>query len=724
MTPSAHESLQGSIERVTFHNSDSGFCVLKVVVAGKKDLVTVVGSSISVTAGEYLQCKGAWQHDKNHGMQFKATQVNIIQPSSLEGIEKYLGSCLIKGVGPGYAKRLVAAFGIDVFKIIDEYPERLKELSGLGEKRILRILESWSDQKNIRKLVMFLHQQGVGTARAVRIYKIYGSNAIQKIQENPYCLALDVRGIGFKTADLIAEKLGMEKTSLLRACAGVRHWLQEYSNLGHCAVEASMLLAEAAQLLEIPEEIIQVAIAHELQAGHLIQENRDGGSLIFLAAFYQAELGIVERLKRLLKSPLPWKKINTESAIHELEVHDKRILSVSQRVAVRNALTEKVVIITGGPGVGKTTVINSILQILKKNKLRIQLCAPTGRAAKRLSESTHIEAKTLHRLLEYEGHKQGFRRNNKNPLEADVVVIDEMSMVDVMMMNHLLKAIPLNSALIMVGDVDQLPSVGPGAVLRNLIDSNKISTTSLKEIFRQAASSKIIINAHKINQGIIPYLKNDPDKLTDFYFIKADTPEEILAKLLQVVGLRIPKRFQFDPIRDIQVLTPMNRALLGAHSLNSELKAILNPEKRGVLRFGTFFSVADKVIQTVNNYDKEVFNGDIGFIESIDEEEQSLLINFDDKLVNYEFSELDEIQLAYAITIHKAQGSEYSVVVLPLAMQHFTLLERNLIYTGVTRGKSLVVVIGQTQALAMGIKNEKNRKRKTALQERLEETLN
>jgi exodeoxyribonuclease V alpha subunit len=713
------EHLSGSVDRVTFHSEESGFCVLRVKVKGHYELITVIGSAASITPGEYIDCLGNWQNDKTHGLQFKAHHLKVVPPTTLEGIEKYLGSGMVKGIGPHFAKVLVKAFKEQVFDVIETEPERLKTLPGIGPKRIAKITGAWSEQKAIREIMVFLQSHGVGTGRAVRIYKTYGDESIDKVTENPYRLALDIHGIGFKTADTIAQKIGIAPDSLIRAQAGVRHVLQEFSGEGHCAAEWNHLIRESSKLLQIDTVILEQAIFFEIEAENLVQEEIDGKPCLFLTPLQRAEQGVASSIKRLLIGHPSWGSIQADKAIPWVEQKTKLELSPSQKQAIQLALTSKLLVITGGPGVGKTTLVNSILLILRAKHLNVTLCAPTGRAAKRLSESTGLEAKTIHRLLEFDPKSFGFKRNKDNPLETELLVIDESSMVDVVLMNRLLSAIPDRAGLMIVGDVDQLPSVGPGSVLADIIDSETVPTVRLTEIFRQAATSKIITNAHRINKGQQPVNAEGSD-LSDFYFIPVNTPEEIHAKLIQVVTERIPKRFNLDPVRDIQVLTPMNRGGLGSHSLNSELQAKLNGSAEPkVSRFGITFSPGDKVIQTVNNYDKEVFNGDIGRIMEIDVEEGELLIEYDGRSVNYEFSELDEVQLAYATSIHKSQGSEYQAVVIPLAMQHYTLLERNLIYTGVTRGKKLVIIIGQPKALAMAVKNRKSNKRLTKLATRI-----
>ena len=579
------------------------------------------------------------------------------------------------------------------------------------------------NKKVVREIMVFLQSYGVGTSRAVRIYKTYGNDAVAKVSENPYRLALDIHGMGFKTADMIAQKLGIPKESPLRAQAGVRHVLQEMSGEGHCASEREKLIEAGSLLLEIPADVIRTAIDTELTERNLINETIDGRDLLYITALHQAELGVANSISRLTSGSTIWADIEPDQAIPMVEEKNGITLSQSQRKAVVLALKSKTLVITGGPGVGKTTLVNSILQIIRAKEAQILLCAPTGRAAKRLSETTGIQAKTIHRTLEFDPKIFGFKRGRENPLDADIIVVDESSMIDVVLMNQLLRAIPDKAALLLVGDVDQLPSVGPGSVLSDIIGSGAIPVVSLTEIFRQAASSKIIVNAHRINQGQMPLKTEKQEELTDFYFVPAETPEAIGDKVMQIVCERIPKRFGLDPIKDVQVLTPMNRGGLGTRSLNIELQKRLNPPGGPqISKFGWSYGVGDKVIQTVNNYDKEVFNGDIGTIIEIDLEESELLLEFDGRAVKYDANELDEISLAYAASIHKSQGSEYPAVVIPLSMQHFMMLERNLLYTGVTRGKKLVVVVGQPKALYMAIKNKRSQSRVTTLLTRLKES--
>ena len=713
------ETLNGTIERITFHNEENGFCVLKIASRGYTDLITVTGSLSHVVPGEYIQCKGYWVNDKNYGLQFKAQELNLTAPDSIQGIEKYLGSGLIKGIGPGFAKRLVNTFGEKVLDIIESNPKRLFEVPGIGEKRFACINQAWDAHKKVREIMLFLHQHGIGTSRATRIYKTYGNNAIEIIQKNPYRLAADIYGIGFTTADLLAERLGIPKDSLYRICAGIYHILQEQANRGHCAMQKDVLILSAQKLLQVHTEIIEFCLMDEINNKRLIEEIIDQQAFLFLYKYYLQEQTVAQLINKLQITPSTM-EIDAPSALNWLKNKIQITLSKSQINAIKCALTNKISIITGGPGVGKTTVINCILQIVAKKTKHIILCAPTGRAAKRMSECCAREAKTLHRLLEFDPKTRDFHRNKHCPLDADLIIVDETSMLDISMMYSLLQAVPEHCNLILVGDIDQLPSVGPGSVLKDFIGANVIPTARLTEIFRQAAQSKIIINAHKINKGYMPILTFDKQEQTDFYFIEAETPEEIQQKLLKAVSIKIPLKFHFNPIQDIQVLTPMTRGLLGVNSLNAELQKLLNTSStKHISKFGQHYSVGDKVIQTINNYNKEVFNGDIGFIKNIDLEESELIVEFDGRLIPYDITELDEISLAYAITIHKSQGSEYPVIVIPITMQHYIMLECNLLYTGITRGKDLVVLIGQKKAIATAVYNRRSSKRITNLRNRL-----
>ena len=715
--------LSGTVERVTYHNSDNGFCVLRVKAKGFRDLVTVVGYASLALSGEYIEAIGTWKNDTQYGLQLAAVSLKVTAPTTLEGIQKYLASGLIKGIGPVYGERLVAAFGAEVFTIIENEPKRLQEVDGIGKVRSEKIVKGWEAQKKIKEIMLFLYSNGVGTSKAVRIYKTYGDEAISLIQENPYRLAQDIYGIGFLTADTIAQKMGIEKTSLLRAKAGIRHALFEEVGNGNCGFPKAVLIPQAAELLDIPVEIIETAIAEELQEQGIMADTIAGEDCLFIPSLYYYEKSIAIRLKALSQGVPSWGDINADAAIPWVEKKLAITLAESQKTAVTMALKSKFMVITGGPGVGKTTLVNSILKILAAKKLTILLAAPTGRAAKRLTESTGIEAKTIHRLLEFDPAERRFKHDNTNPLECDLLVIDETSMVDAQLMHSLLKAVPLTTSVIFVGDVNQLPSVGAGQVLSDIIESQIFTVVTLTEIFRQAKTSKIITNAHAINNGDMPDLSNQLDG--DFFFVNAETPEDAVPKIVQIVKHRIPERWRYHPIQDIQVLCPANIGGIGARSLNIELQKVLNPSAgEKVERFGITFATGDKVMQVQNNYDKEVFNGDVGFIKTISPEDKELVISFDDRDISYEFDELDEVVLAYACTIHKSQGSEYTAVVIPVMMQHFMMLQRNLIYTGVTRGKKLVILVGQKKALSIAVKGKKqNKPRYSKLKEWLMETV-
>jgi len=701
---------------VTFHNADSGFCVLRVKARGQRDLVTVVGHAATIASGEWVQMSGSWVNDRTHGLQFKAAFLKASPPTTLEGIEKYLGSGMIRGIGPVYATKLVRAFGAAVFDLIEQEPARLREVTGIGPKRAARIIAGWAEQKVIREIMLFLHANGVGTSRAVRIYKTYGADAVQVITENPYRLARDIRGIGFRTADLVAQKLGIEPTATIRVCAGISFALAEATGEGHCGLPVEELTTLASKLLEVPSELIDAALALELDAGEVVADTLEGRRCVFLAGLYRAEQVIAERLRALAQGEPPWPRIDAGKAIPWVEGRTGLALAESQRKALRLALQSKVLVITGGPGVGKTTLVNSVLKVIGAKRVELALCAPTGRAAKRLSESTGLEAKTIHRMLETDAKTGGFKRGEEHPLDCHLLVVDEISMVDVPLMRALLKALPDDAALLMVGDADQLPSVGPGQVLADIIGSGAVPVVRLTEVFRQAAESQIIVNAHRINQGKMPML--EAKEGSDFFFVDATDPEEGVRKLVAVVRERIPRRLGLDPVRDVQVLCPMNRGGLGARSLNIALQAALNPPgELRVERFGWTFCPGDKVMQAANDYERDVFNGDLGVITGLNMEEAELTVSFDGRAVVYGLGELDELVLAYATTIHKSQGSEYPAVVIPLTTQHYTMLARNLLYTGVTRGKQLVVLVGQRRALAIAVKNGSGRRRWSKLRE-------
>jgi exodeoxyribonuclease V alpha subunit len=716
------ERLLGTIERVTFHNPDTGFAVLRVQAKGKRGLVTVVGQVPGVVAGEYVEADGNWVQDREHGLQFKADELRTTPPHTVEGIEKFLASGLVKGIGPHYAKKIVEVFGERTLQIIDESPSFLGEVRGIGATRLQRIRESWHEQKAVRNLMVFLQSNGIGTNRALRIHRTYGDQAVDLIRENPYRLATDIWGVGFKTADELAERLKVARDSPLRARAALGYVLHQLSTKGHCGYPEAGVIDETVKLTQIDEAKIRDAIVHQCAEGAVVRDEEEPEPWLYLKSLHLAETGVARTLRRLCDGPHPLPNIKIEVALTWVEQKVALELAPSQRDAIRLATQSKVVVITGGPGVGKTTIVRAILEIFAAKQMKCGLCAPTGRAAKRLAESTGREAKTIHRLLEFDAGNGGFLRDRESPLDFDLLVVDEASMVDITLMNHLLQAVPENACLVLVGDVDQLPSVGPGNVLADMIASKAVPVARLTEIFRQAGQSWIVRAAHCINHGEQP--ESAPNAEGDFFFVDAETPRDVLDKIVTLVRDRIPGRFGFDPLRDIQVLTPMNRSELGARNLNTELQKVMNPAPGGasVERFGWTFHVGDKVLQTSNDYQKEVFNGDIGRVVEIDGHEQELTVDFEGRRVVYDFGELDELALAFAMTIHKSQGSEYPAVVIPLHTQHFLMLQRNLLYTGVTRGKRLVVLVGSRRALKMAVERRDTSQRYTALARRLRET--
>jgi len=716
------EKINGLIERVTFHSAETGFAVLRVKISGCRELITVVGTLASVTPGEWLEAEGRWAVDSQHGQQFKSESIKTTHPNTAEGIKKYLGSGLIKGIGPHFAERLVEKFGKDVLDVIERFPRKLMEIKGVGQKRYSRIKEAWEQQKSIREIMIFLHSQGVGTSRAFRIYKTYGDESITKITENPYCLSSDIWGIGFKTADELAMKIGIAKDSDIRARAGVAHILNELTEDGHCAFPREGLIERAVKILEIPAAIVESALGYELQEKRLVKREQGERELIYLASLDYSERFLARNIVELTTGKHPLPQIDASKAIEWVEKRLNFSLANGQREAVKQALEQKVIVITGGPGVGKTTLVNAILKIFIAKKLKVTLCAPTGRAAKRLFETTGLEAKTIHRLLEFDPAIGTFKRNSEKPLVGDVFIVDETSMIDLVLANQLVRAIPKSAALIVVGDVDQLPSVGPGSVLRDIIDSGVITVCFLTEVFRQAAQSSIITNAHRINSGMIPQWpvgKVESPKDSDFYFIEAEEPEKGVNIIKRLFKEKIKEQFGFNPLEDIQVLTPMLRGELGSRNLNLVLRDTINPSGDSIQRYGWTFRTGDKVMQIVNNYNKDVFNGDIGRIISFNHEEKELSVRFEDREIVYDFEELDELVLSYAITIHKSQGSEYPCVIIPIHTQHYQLLQKNLLYTAVSRGRKLVIIVGTKKALYITVKRTESSNRITSLKERI-----
>lgn len=723
------EEIKGQIERITYSNQETGYTIARVKIHGKPDLVTVVGNLMSPMPGEVLSMKGEWTSHPKYGRQFKVVYYESSVPATVLGIRKYLGSGLVKGIGPVMAERIVKQFGNQTLNVIEDQIERLDEVEGIGKKRIEMIRQAWDDQKEIREVMLFLQSHGISSAYASRIYKHYGDRSIAVVRENPYRLAMDIFGIGFITADKIAQQLGFSKDSHLRAEAGILFILNQLADDGHVYYPYEPLMEKCHEVLHIDYSIMAKALEGLVISGKIAMETVNDDTTntssnhqaIYLSKFYFCEKRIAERIKLLVSTPKSLRPVQVEKAVAWVQNELSIQLAPNQLEAIRNALNNKVLILTGGPGTGKTTVINAILKIFTAMGARCLLAAPTGRAAKRMSETTGIPAKTLHRLLEFSFQSNGFQKNEEKPLNCHVLIVDEASMIDTVLMHHLMKAVPPTASFILVGDINQLPSVGPGNVLKDMISSGIVPVTTLTEIFRQAAESLIIVNAHRINQGNFPLLpsKGQSREPGDFYFIRQEDPEKVLNTILDLTCKRIPKRFGFDPIDQVQVLTPMHRGTLGAGNLNYHLQQALNPKKDPVILGGRSFKIEDKVMQLRNNYDKKVFNGDIGRIKHIDTDSQEVVILFDDRLLTYDFSELDEIVLAYAISVHKSQGSEYPVVVIPIVTQHYILLQRNLIYTAVTRAKKLAVLVGTWKALAIGIKNDKTRKRYTLLKERL-----
>jgi len=724
-------ALTGQIEHITFTNAENGFTIAKVRVPGRRDLVTVVGNLLAPTPGEVLDMLGEWTSHPRFGEQFKVVQFTTQVPATVYGITKYLGSGLINGLGPVMAGRIVERFGKNTLDIIENDIDRLADVPGVGVKRIAMIAKAWEAQRDIRDVMMFLQSHGVGPGYAAKIFRQYGSRSVAVVRENPYRLATEVAGIGFITADRIAENIGIPRHSPLRVEAGVLFVLQQLVEEGHVYYPRDPLIERCRDILSVEEARVGQALNTLAAGARVVVERRRGaaaessagGDAVFLPTLHRCETVVAQRLRILLEVPRRLPSPDAAGAVAWVQDRLSMTLSENQVEALRGAMAHKFMVITGGPGTGKTTIVNAILKIFGRRSARVLLAAPTGRAAKRLSEATGHEAKTLHRLLEYSAQKGSFQRNEEKPLDGDLLVVDESSMIDTVLMHHLLKAVPLAACCILVGDVNQLPSVGPGNILGDIIDSGVVPVVRLTEIFRQARQSQIIVNAHRINQGLIPVAEaaaaNDAE--ADFYFIEQEDPERVLDTIVELARNRIPRRFGLDPVNDIQVLTPMHKGTVGATHLNRRLQEALNPGEGGVARGDRVYRVNDKVMQIRNNYDKDVFNGDIGRITAISTEGRELTVLVDGREVVYDFSDLDEIVHAYAVSVHKSQGSEYPAVIFPVLTQHYILLQRNLIYTAVTRARRLVVIVGTRKALAIGVKNIGTDRRYTRLCERLKQ---
>ena len=701
------DRLRCVIERITYQNEQNGYSVIKCKAKGYSDLVTVVGAMPEVHVGAVLSLTGEWKMDAKYGRQFSITTFEETLPATVYGIEKYLGSGLVKGIGPKFAGRIVKEFGADTLNVIEEDPDSLIRVPGIGKVRVERIKKSWIEQKEIKNIMLFLQSHNVSTTHATKIWKTYGNESIKVVQENPYRLADDIWGIGFKTADTIAEKMGFDKEKFARLRSGLLYTLNKLSEEGHCYGTREQLIKTGTELLDVDESLLSMTLDEMIRTEDVKVEDE---TAIYLPPFYYSEIGTARRLREIYVAP---RTISVELEGLEQRISTGLSYDPVQLEAIKTAAQSKILVLTGGPGTGKTTTTLGIIKAFQTAGASILLAAPTGRAAKRLSEATGLEAKTIHRLLEVKP-PEGYQRNEENRLEGDVLIVDECSMVDIMLMYALLRAMPDTMTLILVGDVDQLPSVGAGNVLRDVIESGVFPVVRLTKIFRQAASSRIITNAHRINRGLMPDISNG--KNTDFFFIEIEEPELAAQEIVTLVKDRLPRAYK---TRDIQVLTPMQRGVVGAANLNQVLQQAVNPDSHGIRRGGVEYRLHDKVMQIRNNYDKEVFNGDIGTVISVNLEDRELVIRFDDREIAYDATELDEVVLAYATTIHKSQGSEYPIVVMPVLMTHFVMLQRNLVYTRVTRAKKILVIVGTKKALAMAVRNVTVNKRNTMLAERL-----
>ncbi|MBU3981292.1 MAG: ATP-dependent RecD-like DNA helicase [Proteobacteria bacterium] len=717
-------ALEGKLEQITYFNKETLYTIAKLKTGNTDNLVTVVGFMGGVSPGEALRIKGTWETHPKYGQQFRIKSYDVTLPASVEGIGSYLQSGIIKGIGPMMASRMVKRFGADTLNVIENCPEKLLEVEGIGKTKATSISNAWKNHHAIRSLMQFLQEAGVKTSYSSILLKEYGMDALKIIQSNPYCLANDIPGIGFYAADTIALSLGKLENEPERVRACIIHLMQQSTNDGHVFAYMDQLTARCKNLFQIDSETTEEAIEDLSASGDLIIENKaelPDKKAVYLKTLHHAEAGLANRLKAFLSVPVVPQGIDSEQISNEVLKKLAIKLSQEQLNVLEKLFFYRAVIITGGPGTGKTTLIRSINAVFEALGKQISLAAPTGRAARRLAELTHRDAKTIHRLLGYNFKDNLFDKNQDNPLDADAVIIDEASMVDTYLMFHLLNAIPMTSMLIMVGDVFQLPSVGPGNVLDDMIKSGVIPVFYLKKIFRQARESSIVLNAHRVLKGEFPLLKhiNEPTDLSEFYFIEQNNPEKVLSTIVELCTRAVPERFGFNPVNEIQVLTPMHKGVVGTINLNQMLQKALNPTPVIINAINNSFKLGDKVMHLKNNYQKEVFNGDIGTIISIDGKKEELSVDFYGRTVSYDFTETGELSLAYAISVHKSQGSEYPAVIIPLMTHHYALLQRNLLYTAITRGEKLVIVIGMKKALDIALKNDKPRRRLSMLADRL-----